>query len=481
MRRGRTVLHKLPTNGAAGTSFRGVVPSDRMEALSGGNIFAQFSALSVKHGSVNLGQGFPSYGAPNFVSQALVETMAGDSFEAYGKPQNLNQQYTRPGGEPTLVQQLAKIYSCEFNREIDPMSEMITTIGAQEGIFTVMHAFTNPGDEVVIITPSFDAFFKSAAVMGLTLRGVSLKPGAQSDSEVRSVSDWTIDEGELRAAINPNTKLLIINTPSSPLGKMYSRNELEMIAGVVRDHPSLLLLADEVYERAAFDGTQHERIATLDGMWGRTISLFSAGKTFSTTGWRCGYMVAAPELVSPMIASHAAMNFGVPTPIQQALASCFAQAERPHYASDLRYCDGADAGGESGNYYQWLSNMMQKKRDQLVEALQVAGMRPIVPQGGYFVVADSSVLHELSGISTTSPGASSPLDDRPDVKVCKWATEHLGVTMMPCSPFYLPEDRGGDADRLVRFAFCKDEESIRLGCEKLKAIANASSSSKARL
>jgi len=242
----------------------------------------------------------------------------------------------------------------------------------------------------------------------------------------------------------------MLNTPSSPLGKVFSREEMIGISKIVQRHPKLLVMADEVYERNVFDGAEHVHFASLPGMFERTITLFSAGKTFSCTGWRVGYIVAPAPLAAPMLASHAAMNFCVPTPLQKATCTAFARAQ------------------EEG-YFEWLPNMMQKKRDDLVKVLQEVGLHPVVPQGGYFVVADATVALTAAGIDPqdSSITAGTPLDDRPDVRVCKWLTEHVGVTAIPVSPFHLSEQRHL-ANNLIRFAFCKDEATLSLAAERLR-------------
>jgi len=286
---------------------------------------------------------------------------------------------------------------------------------------------------VVVVTPAFDATFKAAALLGVTVRGVSLKPPIGG---ARSSRDWTLDYDELKEALTPNTRMLVVNTPSSPLGKVFQLSELKEIAAVVSEHPSLIVLADEVYEKCTFDMLEHHHFASLPGMFERTVTLYSAGKTFSCTGWRIGYAIAPPELAAPMTSLHAATNFCVSTPLQMALARAFNMADK----------DG---------YFKWLPDMMQAKRDALCSVLHRVGIEPIVPEGGYFVCADATPLFERANIDPEvhlSPDA--PLGDRPDVQICKWATEHLQVTAIPTSPFFLPKDRHL-ANRLVRFAFCK--------------------------
>eukprot|EP00746_Dinoflagellata_sp_MGD_P062827 gnl/MRDRNA2_/MRDRNA2_26408_c0_seq1.p1 gnl/MRDRNA2_/MRDRNA2_26408_c0~~gnl/MRDRNA2_/MRDRNA2_26408_c0_seq1.p1 ORF type:complete len:432 (+),score=71.21 gnl/MRDRNA2_/MRDRNA2_26408_c0_seq1:141-1298(+) len=377
--------------------------------------------------------------------------MAGDIFAETGAPESLGNQYTRPGGEPGLAKKIAEVYSPRFGRVLNPMTDIVTSIGAQEGIFTALFAWTNPGDEVVIVTPCFDAVLKIADTIDIRTKSVTVKPHVIESS--RS-SDWKLDLTELEQAITPETRVLMLNTPSSPLGKVFSREELSSIAEIVLRHPKLLVISDEVYERCVYDGVEHIHIASLPGMFDRTITLFSAGKTFSCTGWRVGYIIAPAPLSQPLIASHAAMNFCVPTPFQKALTAAFDCAEKE-------------------KYFTWLPEMMQAKRDALVKVLEEVGLKPVVPDGGYFVICNATLAQNAAGISVNAVTLTSdtPLDQRPDVQVCEWLTKEVGVTAIPVSPFYLPEDRN-QANYLIRFAFCKDEATLSLAYERLRKWHN---------
>ena len=181
------------------------------------------------------------------------------------------------------------------------------------------------------------------------------------------------------------------------------------------------------------------------------MSLFSVGKTFSCTGWRVGYVLAPVALTKPLLAAHTAVNFCAPTPLQRASATAFETAQ-------------------GNGYFEWFAKMMQAKRDELVTVLREVGLKPVVPQGGYFIICDAGVFFEAAQVSLGALGPETPLDERPDVKICKWVTEHVGVTAIPVSPFYLPTERH-QADRLIRFAICKDQATIALAAERLRAWA----------
>ena len=249
------------------------------EILSQGNIFADFTLLANKHGAMNLGQGFPSFGSPSFLSSTLNEVAQGDIFQADGSaPENLHNQYTKPGGDPLFSEILCQDYSSRFKRDLKP-ENICTTVGAQEAIFTALSTFTNPGDEIVVITPAFDSYFKSASVCGLEVKSCPMVCDADQPT---AAGQYRLDSKMLRSILSENTRMLLFNTPSSPFGKVFCRSELESIANVVKDFPNLILLADEVYEHMVYDGKAHEHIANIDSMWEKTITVFSVGKTGKT-------------------------------------------------------------------------------------------------------------------------------------------------------------------------------------------------------
>lgn len=420
-------------------------PAKKMRAALVPNLFAKFTGLANEHGAANLGQGFPSFGSPAFLKEAVSEAIVGDVFAETGKPDGLGNQYTRPGGEPGLAATIAKVYGPRFGRTLDPMTEVVTTVGAQEGIFTTLFAWTDPGDEVVVLTPCFDAVLKTCETLGLNVKPVCVQ--SSGSTLARRTAGWELDFDSLERAVTSSTRVLMLNTPSSPLGKVFSKEELARIAELVLRFPSLLVISDEVYERSVYEGAEHVHFASLPSMFDRTMTLFSAGKTFSCTGWRVGYIVAPKPLASALLASHAALNFCVPTPLQKATSSAFAAAERE-------------------DYFTWLSRMMQGKRDFLVTVLEEVGLKPIVPDGGYFVVCDATRILEAAGISVECDAATA-LEQRPDVQACEWMTKNVGVTAIPVSPFYLPSDRHR-ANRLIRFAFCKDEATMSLAAQRLR-------------
>jgi len=380
----------------------------RAGGRSGGNIFAATTAMANACGSVNLGQGFPSFATPEFVNECAKDAI-GD-----------HNQYTRPGGNPALVEVIGKMYSPLLGREIDPMSQVSVSAGAQEGIFNILATFCDPGEEVVCVEPYFDAYKKAADMAGAKVKGVPLRLPEGSTS----AGDFKLDIDELDSTLSDKTKLLILNTPHNPTGKVFDKTELNDVAEVVKRYPDLLVLSDEVYEFMCFDGLKHERFATIEGMWDRTISLFSAGKTFSCTGWRVGYCIGPDHLIQPLIDTQGIVSFCAPSPLQVAVAKALESGQRL-------------------GYYEDLARTLERKRDVLCSALRQGGLEPVVPQGGYFVMANTSSL-PIQGTDSTAR----------DVAANEWLTKELGVTGIATSNF-------------IRLAYCKTDAELHQASQRI--------------
>ncbi|RHZ15954.1 hypothetical protein DYB26_004635 [Aphanomyces astaci] len=440
------------------------------------NVFAEFSGLAVAHNSLNLGQGFPSYGTPSYVTKlspciclhqwtdGLAHVICSLSrrfmkeaaIEFIQQEQN---QYTRPGGNPQLVKVLADVYSPWYNRELNPMTEIVTFTGAQEGIFCIFLSLLSQGDEVLVIEPFFDAYINIALLLGVKTVGVPLEMNAATKAKYNdphchdkfSSKDLTIDLAKLEASITPNTKMIVLNTPHNPTGKVFSKDELEGILGVLDRHPQIIILSDEVYEFACFDGTPHERIATYDGMFDRVISLFSAGKTFSCTGWRVGYVFVChaliatyailPQKYADLVAkTHSAIPFCGALPFELAVAKGFQAAA-------------------TNGYLDQLPKLLEKKRDTVVDALEKANLKPIVPDGGYFVCCNVSSLASYDEFKHLETVENLPAEERPDYQMAKKMCIEQGLTVIPTSPFY-SNVRNQPSPALVRIAYCKDDATI---------------------
>jgi aspartate/methionine/tyrosine aminotransferase len=277
----------------------------------GESIWSEFQQLAAKYKVVNLGQGFPDWDPEQFTLQALANTAS--------KPVH---QYARAHGDLQLVNSIAKMYSGDkyngFDREIEPLTEVMVVNGASDGLTVCLNAFINPGDEVVCIEPFFDCYDKMVESVGATPLYVPLRPPKNAHDS--TAQEWTLDEKELRASITKKTRALILNTPHNPTGKIFSRAELEMVARVAKDH-DLLIISDEVYEFLVFDEKlKHERIANIPGMWDRTVTIMSSGKTFSTTGWKMGWLIGPKHLIDPTYKYNMFKIFSVATPIQKAVS-----------------------------------------------------------------------------------------------------------------------------------------------------------------
>jgi aspartate/methionine/tyrosine aminotransferase len=371
----------------------------------GETIFSEMTALAQQHQAVNLGQGFPDFAPPDFVLQAARDALdAGEH------------QYARGAGHPRLVKVLAEQLGASFGRELDPLEEVTVTVGATEGLFASMLALVDPGDEVILIEPFYDSYPADVVIAGGRLRHVPLRPQA--------AGDWALDPGELRQAFGPRTRLLVLNTPHNPTGKVFRRDELELLAGLCLEH-DCLALSDEVYDRILFDGREHLRLASLPGMWERTLTLGSAGKTFSVTGWKIGWVIGCPELSQAVRRIHQWIPFAVATPLQLAVAGALEQAAR-------------------SDYYERLAALYQDRRDRLVGILREAGLHPLVPEGAYYVIADTSRL-------------GAPDDD---VTLCRRLTTQVGVAAIPPSAFY-SEPHRALARTHARFCFCKSEQTLQ--------------------
>jgi aspartate/methionine/tyrosine aminotransferase len=389
----------------------------------GATVFAEFSALALQAGAVNLGQGFPNFAAPPFVKQAAQRAIEAD----------LN-QYARSAGHLPLVQQLATLYSPLFGRDLDPLREIVVTTGATEGIFAAMQALVNPGDEVLLIEPFYDSYPAAVIMAGGVPVYVPLRAPAGADSSAA----WSLDLDEVRAALSPRTRLLVLNTPSNPVGKVFTRAELEGLAAVALE-ANLLVLADEVYEWMVYPGATHVRVATLPGMAERTVTLGSAGKSFSVTGWKIGWAIAPPPLAHALLMAHQWIPFAVATPLQQAVADALAAAP-------------------AEGYFEWLAQMYGAKRDRLLNALADAGLTPQRPDGSYFILFDTSSLP-----------IEAAAGQRRDVAVCRWLTTEIGVAAIPPSPFYSAPHQHL-TDGLARFTFCKTDDLLDEAARRLQQI-----------
>ncbi|CAM9727540.1 unnamed protein product [Chrysoparadoxa australica] len=465
-------------------------------------VWSEFGALATETNGINLGQGFPNWDPPSFVVEAGVTALrAGFS------------QYTRTPGHPRLVELLAKRYSKHFNREVKPYSQVAITIGASQALYIAMQVLINRerGDEVILLEPYFDLYVGQIKMAGGVVKAVPLVPRDGS---------WDFDVDLLRAAMTPRTRLLVLNTPHNPTGKVFTYEELESIAQVCRENPDILVISDEVYKymihedvgekdetpqaggggaegletgvncdlqgvngkklerriKPEVDGapepevvpaatssghmpvlapSRHVHFANLEGMWDRTVTISSAGKTFGVTGWQVGWLLGPEALISQMQRVLPYMQFCAPTPLQEAMATVLETAEMPYenYA----------------NYYDWLRHQYSDKKQRLASALSAVGIKPMRADGGFFLVGD---IEELDVPKKYLHGKSSSTLAMPymtrDWACCRWLALEHGIIAIPTSPFFSLANRYSLLHiRYVRFCFCKTDATIEAAAEAL--------------
>lgn len=388
---------------------------NRRLAEFGTTIFAEMSALAVATGSINLGQGFPDTDGPEEVREAAVRALR----------DGRGNQYPPGPGIPELRTAIAAHQLRRYGLSYDPDTEVLVTAGATEAIAAALLALVEPGDEVVALEPYYDSYAASIAMAGGTRVPVTLRPHVEQGASFR------LDLDELRAAVTDRTRLLLINTPHNPTGTVLTRTELAAIAelAVERD---LLVVTDEVYEHLVFDDTGHLPLASFPGMRERTVTIGSAGKTFSFTGWKVGWVTAAPELVSAVRAVKQFLTYVSSGPFQYAVAEALALPD---------------------SYFAEFRRSMLARRDILAQGLTEAGFEVFVPAGTYFITTDIRPLGEKDGFA-----------------FCRALPERAGVVAIPNAVFY--DDREAGAP-FVRFAFCKREEVLREAAQRLTTMRRA--------
>jgi N-succinyldiaminopimelate aminotransferase len=370
----------------------------------GTTIFTEMTALAQRTGAINLGQGFPDTdGPPEVIEAAVAALRAGHN------------QYAPLMGVPELRQAIAAHQRRCYGLEVDPDGEVLVTFGATEAIAASMLALCEPGDDVVLLEPYFDSYAATIAMAGARRRTVTLRE-----------PDFALDPDALAAAVTDRTRVVLLNSPHNPLGRVLTREELEHVAALCRDR-DLIAVTDEVYEHLVFEG-EHIPLATLPGMAERTLTISSIGKTFSVTGWKTGWVTGPRELVGAVATAKQFLTFAGGTPLQHAAAAALALEDHPaRLAGDLR-----------------------AKRDRLCDALEAAGLIVHRPAGTYFVNADIRPLGEDDGWA-----------------FCWSLPERAGVVAVPTVAFYDDRDAGR---HLVRFAFCKRDEIIDEGARRIAAL-----------
>jgi aspartate/methionine/tyrosine aminotransferase len=379
-------------------------PANALLSATGTTIFTVMSALAVRHGAINLGQGFPDVEGPaDIVRTAADALMDGRN------------QYPPLTGVPELREAVAAANKRFWGLEIDPAAGVVVTSGATEAITACLMALLDPGDEVVLIEPLYDTYLPVVRMLGAVPRLVRLEPPG-----------WELPRDALRAAFGPRTKALMLNTPMNPTGKVFTRDELDFLAGLLAEHDAYAI-CDEVYEHLVFAPARHVPLMSLPGMAERCLRIGSAGKTFSLTGWKVGYVSGPARLVSVVAKAHQNLTFTTPPNLQRAVAAGL---------------------GKDDSYFDSLSGSLASKCARLSAGLERTGFRVLPAQGSYFVVTD------FSGLGFSGD----------DVAFSRHITEHAGVACIPVSAFY----EGEAPSHWVRFAFCKKDEVLDAAISRLE-------------
>ncbi len=372
----------------------------------GTTIFTVMSALAVEHGAINLGQGFPDEDGPLDIREAAARALIDGP-----------NQYPPMAGVPALRQAVAAHDRRFYGLDYDWATETLVTSGATEALTAALFALLSPGDEAVVIEPLYDCYVPIIRAAGAVPVPVRLQP-----------PDWRLPADELAAAFGPRTKLVVLNTPMNPTGKVFTLAELSLIADLLRAHDAYAL-CDEVYEHLVFSGARHLPLAGLDGMRERCIRVGSAGKTFSLTGWKVGYLSGPAALIGTVAKAHQFLTFTTPPGLQIGVAAGLAKDD---------------------SYFTGLAASLEAKRDRLRAGLRAVGFHTLPVDGSYFVTAD------VRGV-----GPSLPDDD-----YCRWLTATIGVAAVPVSAFYMADD---PPRHLIRFCFCKRDEVLDAAVERLRS------------
>ncbi len=380
----------------------------------GTTIFTEMTLLAQRHGAVNLGQGFPNFDGPESIKEAAIRAIQGG-----------HNQYCRMTGLPELNRAVAVHQERFYGLSYDPDREVTVTNGATEALYATFQALLEVGDEVIFFEPFYDSYRACVAAAGGVERLVTLRRPAGGGPT--PIGDFCYDPEALERAITAKTRVILINTPHNPSGKVFSRPELEHLAELCRRH-DLLAVADEVYEHLVFDG-EHVSLATLPGMRQRTITISSAGKTFSMTGWKIGWACAPAPLTAAVRTAHQFITFCNSAPLQPAMA---------------------EALGAGDDFYRQLESEYRERRDRLCLGLEDVGFGVQPPAGTYFVMADIR-----------------PLGYDDDVEFCRMLPEKVGVAAIPPTAFYVDKAAGR---HLVRFAFCKTLEVLDEAIDRLQQL-----------
>ena len=369
------------------------------------SVIREMTRVANQHGAINLAQGFPDFAMPEPMKDAACAAIHGD----------IN-QYAITWGTPALRLAIAEKYRRWYDMDVDPDREITVTCGATEAMAAVFLALINPGDEVIVFEPFYENYGPDAILAGAKPVFVPLEG-----------LEWKLDPDKLRAAFNDRTRAIVVNTPHNPTGRVFTREEISLIAELCQKHDAIAI-TDEIYEHIRYAGGHHV-LATWPGMRNRTVTISGLSKTFSCTGWRLGYAVAPPEMTSPIRKVHDFLTVGAPAPLQAA---------------------GAIGMAFGPDYYNQMALDYRERRDMMVNALDDAGFKFCAPEGAYYILADFTAISDLRG-----------------VEFALWLAKEIGVATVPGTSFYHDPKLG---ETVTRFAFCKKKETLEKAGERLAAM-----------
>ncbi len=370
------------------------------------SVIREMTRLANQHGAVNLSQGFPDFAAPAAIKQAACDAVLADV-----------NQYAVTWGATPLRDAIAADVSARHGLAVDADRQVTVCCGSTEAMMATMMAVVDPGDEVIVFEPFYENYGPDAVLSGAVPRFVSLRE-----------PDWSFDPDELAAAFSDKTRAIIINTPNNPTGKVFTREELQLIADLCEQW-DVIAVTDEIYEHIVYDGAVHVPLATLPGMADRTVTINSLSKTFSVTGWRVGWTISPPSLTGAIRKVHDFLTVGAPAPLQQA---------------------GAIALSLHAEYYQGLAAEYGRRRDVLLGILEPLGFTCYAPRGAYYVMTD------IGGFGFDT-----------DIAFARWLVTEVGVAAVPGSSFYRDAARGRTR---LRFCFCKKDETLAAGAARLQRL-----------
>jgi L-glutamine---4-(methylsulfanyl)-2-oxobutanoate aminotransferase len=373
------------------------------------SVIREMTRLAQRHGAINLAQGMPDFPAPEEVKEAACRAIVGD----------IN-QYAITWGSQRFRNAIAAKAKSHLGLDVDPEREVTVTCGSTEAMIATLLAIIDPGDEVIIFEPFYENYGPDAIISGATPRFVALHP-----------PDWSFDPEELKSAFSRKTKAIIINTPNNPTGKVFSLEELRFIADLCVRF-DVIAVTDEIYEHILFDDLTHFAMINLEGMRERTVTINGLSKTYSVTGWRVGYAIAAPALTQGIRKTHDFLTVGAGAPLQEG---------------------GVTALELPDSYYFELKEGYCIRRDLLLQGLRSVGFACFIPRGAYYLMVDFSGLSDMS-----------------DVEFSRYLVKDVGVAVVPGSSFFHEPEKGS---HFVRFCFCKRQSTLQAAVDRLQNIKGA--------